>query len=323
MGKVRSYFLIMGGAALWGFIALFVKQLHSAGFSSMEITAIRALTAFGFLLMITLFKHRKLPEIRAKDLPLFAGTGILSIVFFNWSYFTAIQHLSVSLAVILLYTAPAFVALFSRLFLNERMDGRKLTAVAGTMTGCIFIAGGPPEGFEVSLYGLLAGIGSGVGYALYTLFGKLALRRYSSFSITFYTFFLASAFLFPFSRLWEKVPLFLNGKVIAAALGLGFFPTVLAYLLYTEGLKGVEGSIAAILATIEPIVALILGIILYDESFTSAQWFGASLILASVVLAEAEGSKKRFLLPTHPKDPSFRAIRCRKGEHQENDSGMD
>ncbi|EIJ78615.1 hypothetical protein PB1_13694 [Bacillus methanolicus PB1] len=285
MRNYLPYLCIACGAALWGLIAFFVRGLSSFGFTAMEIVAIRVTAAAILLLVIGLIKFSSQIKISMKDLPMFFGTGILSIVFFNWCYFTAIDYMPISLAVILLYTSTAFVAVLSFIFLKESLKVKKITAVIGTMTGCVLIAGLTGESQQtISIWALLIGLGSGLGYALYSIFGKFALRKYSPFTVTLYTFVVADIVLFPIVRLWEKSERLLDFNVLVYATGLGFIPTVLAYILYTWGLERTESSKAAVIATVEPIVATILGVVFYHEELTWLQIGGSLLILASVIV---------------------------------------
>jgi drug/metabolite transporter, DME family len=285
MVKVLPVLMILAAATLWGIIALFVKELADIGFLPMEIVAIRATIAFLFLLCIGVGFYRQQLKVKRKDLPIFMGSGILSIVFFNWCYFTTINEMNLSLAVILLYTAPAIVVLLSRILFKEKLTKQKMVAVFGTLIGCILITGiGTNSTENLSMIGLLTGLGSGFGYALYSIFGKIALKTNPSFTITFYTFFFATLFLIPVTALWGKIELLFQVKTIVWALGLGLLPTVLAYLLYTKGLAHVESGQAAIIATIEPIVATLLGVVLYKEGMGLLQMFGTGLIFCSVIM---------------------------------------
>ncbi|MFC3781312.1 DMT family transporter [Bacillus chungangensis] len=277
--------MVIIAALCWGFIAVFVKKLTSYGFTEMEIVTIRTTSAL--ILTIPLVLVQKDPtilKISPKHIPYFFGTGVLSIAFFNWCYFTAMNKMSISLAVMLLYTSPAFVAILSVFFLKEHMNQRKIAAIAATIIGCsmIALAGGSTDN-EWSFIGFMIGLGAGLGYALYSIFGKLALQYYESFTITFYTFVVATACLLPFFPFWKK----LHGLPLEAwvyMIGLGFVPTVLAYLLYTVGLRKMESSKAAILATVEPIAAVMVGVLLFSETILLVQVIGALFILSSVVI---------------------------------------
>ncbi|MGD6878284.1 DMT family transporter [Bacillus infantis] len=298
MKKLMPYFAISAGASLWGLIAYFIRGLSGFGFSSMEIVGIRAVTAAAALLLIGLFLGPgRLALKRSSDIGLFAGTGICSIVFFNWCYFTSINLMDISLAVILLYTSPAFVAVLSYLFLKEKITGRKIIAVCGTIAGCILIAG-VGGGAGLSVTGVIIGLGAGLGYALYSIFGKFALQKYEPFTVTLYTFLTASAVLLPITRLWEKASLFLKPEVLFLGLGLGLLPTVLAYFLYTWGLEKTESSKAAVIATIEPVVAILMGVALYSESLGYMQLSGSIIILLCVILVNLPERKGRTPLET-------------------------
>ncbi|MBT2690079.1 EamA family transporter [Bacillus sp. ISL-47] len=293
MKRLFPYVMIAFGASLWGIIAIFVKGLGEYGFTAMEIVAIRVISAAIFLIVIGFARFRNQLKLKTPvDIRLFAGTGILSIVFFNYCYFTTINQINVSMAVILLYTAPAFVTVLSFLFLKEKVDIKKIAAVAGTIMGCILIAGMTAGDSKITFLGILTGLGSGIGYALYTIFGKFALKKYHPFTVTLYTFLVAAAALIPVTRLWKKAELFLTADVLLLSIGLGLVPTVLAYFVYTWGLEQTEGSKAAVIATVEPVVAMLLGVSLYGESLGIIQVAGALLILSSVVIVNLPSKRK-------------------------------
>jgi drug/metabolite transporter, DME family len=285
MGKLGPILLITISAFMWGIIAIFVRKLANLGFTPMEIVTIRVVTAVLLLGMIGLLRYPRQMKIQLRDGKYFIGTGIFSIVLFNWCYFSSINQLSLSFAVILLYTAPAFVVILSYLFLKESMDSMKIISVVGTLLGCILIAGiNLKETPSMNLFGILTGLGAGFGYALYTIFGKFALVKYRPFTVTFYTFLVASITLLLFTDLFEKGSILLSREVILYGLGLGLFPTVLAYLFYTKGLEKMESSKASIIATVEPVAATLLSVFLYKEGFGVLQSIGTAIILLSVIL---------------------------------------
>lgn len=291
--KRDPYILIISGAVLWGLIGIFIKGLQTAGFTSMEIVVIRGVSASAILFTYLAAAEREQLKVKIFDLRYFAATGILSMAFFNWCYFTAIREISISISVVLLYTAPAFVIILSRIFFGETITGRKLLALVLTIAGCSFIAGiVPGADISISYRGLLIGLGSGFGYALYPVFAKPAGRKYSPVTITAYTFLLASIVLLPFSGILKSIELFASPEVILYSAGLGLFPTVLAYILYTKGLKYVEAGNAAIVSTIEPVVAILTGVILFSERMTFLQGCGALLIIASIFITSILPGKK-------------------------------
>lgn len=292
--KILSFWLIVISAFFWGIIALFVRALSKAGFSPMEIVTIRVVVATILLGCFGAVRKQDHMKIKLNDIKLFIGTGILSIVFFNWCYFTSMSKMSLSLAVILLYTAPAFVTVLSFLFLKEKLTAVKILSVIGTLTGCILIAG--INRSSVSVLGLLIGLGAGFGYSLYSIFGKFALRKYHSFTVTFYTFLTASILLIPLTGIWKKWFLFFHWEVLLGGVGLGLFPTVIAYFLYTKGLEQIESSKASIIATIEPVVATLLSVLYYKESLGTWQIVGAAFVLFSVFLVNLPFRKEKSFI---------------------------
>lgn len=287
-----AYIYVLFDAALWGIIGIFVNELSRAGFTSLQIVTLRVISAAVMLVAYLALRNPGLLRIDVKDSISFIGTGIFSVVFFNWCYFTAIEEISLSIAVILLYTGPAFVVLLSWIFFDEPMTRRKIIALLMTLAGCILVANIFPMHLRsLNIFGLLVGLGSGFGYALYSIFGKHALRKYESLTVITYTFLFASAVLLPAGAATIDVNLLTKMEVWPVIAGLGLFPTAVAYLLYTTGLSMVESSRASIAATVEPVVATLVGVFMFDEYLTVFQWLGILLVLTAVILIQFKRKK--------------------------------
>ena len=98
--------LIILAGVFWGSMGIFVRRLSSYGFNSIQITSIR-LSLSALIFCLIQFLHDKEGfRIAGKDLPLFLGLGLGSVLFFSSCYFTAINMMSLSTAAILLYTSP-------------------------------------------------------------------------------------------------------------------------------------------------------------------------------------------------------------------------
>lgn len=279
-------FLIILAAVCWGTIGIFTRELQAAGFTSVQITAARcAVTALCVVTALLLTDREKL-KIDPKDIWLFIGTGLMSVVFFNICYFTSIEYLTLSMASVLLYTAPFFVMLMSLFLFHERMTVQKGIALILAFSGCVLTAG--IIGGEVSSItevGILIGLGSGFGYALYTIFGRLALKKYHPITITAYTFLFAAAGILPFCDVSGMIRLSAgNPGILPYILILSIVCTVLPYFLYTKGLKHVEGGKASVMAFVEPMVATLIGIFLFKEQMTLLNMTGVVLIFAAIVL---------------------------------------
>ena len=278
--------LIILAGIFWGSMGIFVRKLGTYGFTSVQIVAIRITLAALVFSIVLFIRDRSGFRITLRDLPLFLGLGFGSILFFTVCYFTAITIMPLSTAAILLYTSPIWIMLMSMLFFREKLNRIKLIALALAFAGCVLVSGISGEG--ITLVGLLIGLGSGIGYGLYSILGTIALRRYSPYTVTTYTFLFAAA------GSWLVCgPADMISKFTAAAdlPFLLFFccltalvTAVIPFLSYTLGLRTVEASRAGILATIEPMVATLIGILVFAEPLTLLSGLGILLILAAVVL---------------------------------------
>ena len=140
-------------------------------------------------------------------------------------------------------------------------------------------------GLTVTLTGVLLGLGAGFFYALYSIFGRYALAHYSSMTVTVWTFLFAgpaSLVLVPGSR--TLGPALARPDMWLTAAGLVVFSTVLPYIFYTKGLSRVEAGQASIMASLEPVVAALAGILAFGEPVNAATVAGIICVLAGVVI---------------------------------------
>lgn len=291
MNKSSIYVLISG--ITWGLISIFVNNLAQIGFGTLEIVSLRVLISAILLLIFALIKDKSLLKIEIKHLPYFVGTGVLSIAFFNFCYFETIRLTnSVSISALLLYTAPIFVMIMSAILYKERLTKKKIICLIITMIGLCFITGVfNPDG-EITPKALFFGIGSGFCYALYSIFGKKVTSIYSGLTITIYTFILASVVVVPISGVLNNVSLIFKIDSLFYALGLSLVCTITPFLLYTKGLLHLDAGKAAVFATIEPITAVLVGLILFDEIMTISKFIGILLILVAITVLNLKGNDK-------------------------------
>ena len=286
--------LIILAACFWGSMGIFVRKLGEYGFSSIQIVSIRITIAALVFCIILLIKDRTGFRISPRDIPLFLGLGLGSILFFTVCYFSAIAIMSLSTAAILLYTSPIWIMLMSMLFFHEKMNNRKLVALVLAFTGCVLVSGISGDGMTVT--GILLGLGAGFGYGLYSILGTIALRKYSPYTVTTYTFVVAAMGSW---IICQPVDLISKFKAAGSPSGLLLFciltailTAVIPFLFYTLGLRTVEAGRAGILATIEPLVATVIGMICFSEPVTILSGAGIVLILAAVVILNCKGRQK-------------------------------
>ena len=162
-----KYLYVFAAGCLWGIISLFLKPLLNMGFSQIQTVTYRCLIAAFILGIVMCVKDKKLFKIKLRDLWCFLGTGLLSLMFFTLAYFYSMTYNGVCVAVILLYTSPVFVMLFSLLLFKEKITSKKIIALVFTIAGCVLVSG-IAGGQSIGLKGFVLGICSSIGYALYS-----------------------------------------------------------------------------------------------------------------------------------------------------------
>lgn len=285
MKRSVSYLCILVGASLWGCIGLFSRPLLSAGFSTGSVVVIRNFGGMALLVLWFLLRDRAVLRVRARHLPLFFGTGVCAILLFALCYFRCQQLCSLAVSAILLYMAPAIVVVLGALVLRERITRKKLAALALALLGGAFVTGVWSGGLTVTVQGVLFGLGSAFFYALYSIISPFALRHYAPQTVVVWTFIfsgLGSLFFLDPHELYAGFAA--QPRLALCALGLALFATVLPFLLYTRGLSGVESGRASILASLEPVVATLVGAAVFHEPMSAGVLPGLACILASVYI---------------------------------------
>lgn len=282
---LRGYAQVTAAALLWGTIGLAARRIFASGLTPFDAATWRATGAFALLMVFCLLVNRGALRVSWRDLPLLAAYGAVSVAGFMTVYFTAIDLTTVATAAVLLYTAPAWVVVLARVFFGEPVTPTKAAAVVSTFVGCVLVIGAVgPGAVRLAPAGLLAGLGAGLTYALYSIFGKTALRRLSPLTTVLYTLGFGGLFLAAISGGLPPLP---REGVLPVAY-VAVFPTAIAYVLYIGGLRWVEAGRASVVATLEPVVAALSGALVLREAFGALQWVGAALVIAGVALVQGE-----------------------------------
>ena len=299
-------FLAVGTAAsIWGTLGLFAKILYAEGVSFEALVAVRASLGWAAMLLFVLLR-RGAGSLRVarRDLLFLFPLGILGIGAFYWLYFFTVRESTVGTAAILLYSSPAFVALLAWIFLQETLGLLRLLALTLTFGGIFLVVGGyDPGTLEVSPLVLTAGLLSGLTYGLYSIFGKPMVGHLEPAVILSYALGFGSLLL-----MLAALPTFytlvgLSSRSYALLFMLAVVHTALAFGLYTVGLKRLDAGQAAIVATVEPVVAGAIGVVLLGEKLTALKVIGALLVLAGAALAQVS-LEKASREGTVPREPS-------------------
>ncbi len=285
MKEVYGYFLIVSASIIWGTMGIFGKLAFEYGINPVTLIALRLLISSSTILMpITLFR-RELFRIKKRDISQFFALGIFATAFQRIAYFYAVDLTTVTVAAILFYTYPIFVTIYSSLFLKERVPWSTASAIILTFSGVALVV----KVYEVSrlnasLPGVIFGVLSGILFALYFLSTKKLRNHYTNWTLILYGDGIGAVALTPIICLASSEIASYPSQLWLLILTIAWFPSLLAYLLYSYALKHVQLSKGSILSVMEPLSAAIFSATLLRENLEPLQIIGVILALTGVVL---------------------------------------
>ena len=282
------YLYVILAAACWGVIGLFNRILGELGVGVLQRVTVRNFGALVVLTAVFAIVRRDVFRVKLRHLPLFLGSGIVSVLGLSIVYFQCQMECSLAVAGILLYLAPSFVVLMGAVLWKAPVTRRKVAALVLALVGCGLVSGIVGGEVTASPRGLLLGVASGFCYATYTVFSHYALRHYDSLTMTYWTFVFAGLGSLVF---WDTAAItaaLSDGRGIVGALGLAVIATALPYFFYTKGLEGVESGKASIIANVEPVVGALVGVFVFGEALSLWVILGIICVLGGVVLLAKE-----------------------------------
>jgi DME family drug/metabolite transporter len=287
---------VAAAASMWGTLGFFAKILYAQGVSFESLVAVRA--SVGWLAVISFLlatQGARSLRVARRDLAFLLPLGLVGIGAFYLLYFYTVRESTVGTAAILLYSAPAFVVVLAWLFLREPLNAAKVCALLLTVGGIFLVAGAyDPANLEVSPKILLTGLLSGLTYGLYAIFGRPVAGHLSPAVILSYALAFGSALLIVAALPTLDTLAGLPAGSYLLLLMLAVVHTTLAFALYTFGIRHLGAGRAAIIATIEPVVAGVMGVTLLNEELAALKVLGALLVLAGAALAQVRPRKARL-----------------------------
>lgn len=278
--------LIFIAGFLWGCIGLFVKELENAGSAPALTAFLRVFFAFIIMLIASYVKggSRSL-IIDRKTLLSCALLGLICHGIYNIFYSLAVTMAGVSISAVLLNIAPVFTLFFSAVLFREKITTIKIIAIVINIFGCVLTAtNGVFDIKALSVVGLLCGAGAGICYALTSVIGKMAADKTDPFVMSMYSYLFAAVFLALWMKPWQQ-EIQCNGTIIIWGFLYALIPTAVAYVIYYRGLKNLtENSKAPVIASVETVVAAVVGVTLYMERLGVCSIIGIVLVLFSIVI---------------------------------------
>ena len=279
--------MFVSAMLIFGTIGIFRRYIP---LSSAFLAFSRGILGGLFLLGFTGLTHRHFREkVPVRTVLRLAFTG--AVMGINWILlFEAYNYTTVAVATLCYYMQPTIVMLLSPFLFREKLTWKKgicaLAAVAGMVLVSGVIHGGNAQ--PGNPRGVLLGLGAGSGYALYSIFSRYALERgYHSFTINLYTFLFAAAACLPLvdiRKVFSVCSQSLSMCVFSVLCGL--ITTVIPYIAYNFGLATVETGKAAIIASVEPVVATLIGFLLFHETLSFGNIVGIGLVLTAIAISQ-------------------------------------
>ena len=297
--------LVVLATVCWSTSGLFISLVvRGSGISPWGLAFWRDLGTFTCLLLgIALMGGADQLRVKRRDLPWLAAMGAISIGLFHVMWNTAVLVNGVSVATVIQANAPIFVTIMARLLWREPLTRRKLAAIALAFVGTVLISRLDGSGTtRITLFGLLIGLAAAFAYGGFSLFGKKLIGNYSPATVLVYAFGFGTLTLLPF-QIGVALPWPVPPRVLGYYAGLVLLTTIFGFVLYTTGLRRLQASVAAIVATTEVPFAAAVSYVALGERLDGWQLLGAGLVIGGVILlswpqagfAHAAAHAKRML----------------------------
>ncbi len=282
--KTKAYIFIVLASVLWGTSGLFVAYIAPYGINALQMTAARGLVSALVMGIYILIKDRKLFALTPSQLVLYFLGGVAMFVTQS-CYYSSMQATSVSTAVVLMYTAPIFVMIYSVAFLGEKLTPAKSASVVTMIIGCVLVSG-VIGSFQANTFGILLGLMSGISYSAYNIITKIQMRKIlNPYTATFYCFSSTAVLALCFSKPMSVIEVIKTSpEPLLLLVGMGFFTCFLPYIIYTIALKTVPAGTATTLGILEPMAATVFSVLLLGERLSLTSLVGIILILFAVFL---------------------------------------
>lgn len=295
---VRGYLYIAGATFLWGIAATlgraaFTGRLLPAGMALRPIDPLilsQARTTFSLLVLLPIlagvrgWKNLKLP---AADLGRCFLLGVLGVAASNYLYYFAIQKTNVATAIILQYTAPAWVLLYLVARGLQKPTLQRVSAVALAVVGCALAIGVVGAGgFRLNAAGVIAALIASFSFAFYNVGGHSILARYDRWQVLLWTLVAASTFWIIINPPWKIAAAHFSGAQWLFLLSFSLISVLAPFALYFAGLQHLEPTRAIVASCLEPVFSIVIAAIALGELMKPIQVLGIVIVLTAIVLIQ-------------------------------------
>lgn len=311
--SLRGYLLTLLAAACWasgGLTAKWLFTVPSAATDEWPIPPLgihvdptvlsggRALAAFLLLAVYLLLTQRDALAISRRDIPFLAFFGVAGLAMVHFTYFKTISLTNVATAILLEYLAPVIVLAVSVAFLGQRFNWSLPAGVALSVAGCALVVGAiGGDGLVVSPAGVAWGLASACFFALYSLLGSAAARRFRPYTTLVWGLGFAALFWVLVLGPGSVLSLFLDPRTATAVLFVAVVSTVIPFAAFLTALRYIPPTNATVTSTIEPVIAGVGAFVLFGEALTVAQLLGGVLVVAAIAVVQLPQRDPSPILP--------------------------
>jgi DME family drug/metabolite transporter len=308
---LRGYFYIGSAAFLWGVSATlgraaFTGHLLPGGASLGKIDPLilsqsRATLSLAVLLPVLLARRgASALRVPGRDLLQFFLLGILGVAVSNYFYYVAIQRTNVATAIILQYTAPVWVLLYTVARGGKRPSLRRIAAVGLAVIGCALAVGFVGSGgFRMDKIGVTAALLAAFSFAFYNVGGHKVLARYDRWKVLLWVLVGTSAFWICVNPPWKIIAAHYGPQQWAFMLVFSLVSVLGPFSCYFAGLQHLEPTRAIVVSCLEPVFSIVITALALGELVRPMQTAGIVLVLVAIVLIqlpERISSGKEFVV---------------------------
>ena len=287
-----GYFLILLSATAFGLMPIFAIYAYDHQVSVNTLLFLRF--SFASIIFFSyLFMKKGFVSITKKQFITFFLLGSILYTLQSSFYFSSIKYIPASLAALILYLYPVFVAILSFFVNKEKLTKFMVISMIISLFGILLVLGTPTD--HMNLFGILLALSAAIVYSIYIIVGgRVTLQVPPLVTSAFIALFAAISFLivglttntlqFHFSIVgWLSI------------LCISIISSVISMASFFAGIKLIGPTKSAILSMVEPVITIIFSTILLHENMNLLQLVGGAIVLLGAALVVITSEKKKLI----------------------------
>lgn len=277
---VLGYVLIVLSAISFSLIPAFALYAYDSGVTTTTLLFLRFAIAAVIFFSYLLIKGEKLTLTKKQFVSLLLLGGALYTLQSSL-YFTSVKYIPTSLAALLLYLYPIFVAALSFFFNKEPLTKKVILSISLSLIGIIFVLGAPKG--TISVFGILLASASAVVYSTYILIGDRVTKQLPPMITSAYIALFSSISFFFLGSFTDSLSFEFDRPGWVMIGGVAFFCSVVAMSTFFAGMNLIGPTKASILSMLEPVCTFALSTVLFQEEMSALQLLGGFLVLSGAI----------------------------------------